>query len=143
MYSTVLRGCVIRSFSPADLEDAISLYPQLSDLDCKEWVADTNNVMLREGDSTGIFAYEYPGLYTGHYFFRTKGGATISLANKMLGWMFDNGAEAIRGLTKTDNLPALRVTRHLGFNSCGLTITENGEHEIFVMVKDEFRKRND
>lgn len=131
---------MIRSFSSSDLEDAITLYPQLNSLDCEEWVKDPNNVMLRDGDSTGIFAYEYPGLYTGHYFFRVKGRAAINLANEMLDWIFDHGAEAIRGLTKTSNRPALWITRQLGFTSCGKVVTTNGEHEIFILTKENFVK---
>jgi hypothetical protein len=131
-----------RSFSSDDLHDAISLYPDLNDvLDCEEWVSNPNNVMLRDGHdasaSTGIFAYEYPGLYTGHYFFRVRGREAIDLAKRMLGEMFENyGAKAIRGLTKTDNRPALWITRQLGFKSCGLIVTKNGEHELFVKTKD-------
>jgi hypothetical protein len=129
-----------RSFYSSDLEDAISLYSQLSELDCEEWTSNSNNVMLREGDSTGIFAYEYPGLYTGHYFFRVHGRKAIDLADRMLEWIFSNGAEAIRGMTKTDNRPALWITRQLGFKSYGKIVTENGEHEIFCLTKDDFKK---
>lgn len=132
-----------RSYSPADLEDAISLYPELNDgLDCEEWVNDLNNIMLREGDSTGIFAYEYPGLYTGHYFFRVRGRDAISLANKMLAEAFDTyGAMAIRGMTKTTNRPALWITRQLGFKSMGRVVSENGEHEIFCLTKADFERK--
>lgn len=132
-----------RSYSPADLEDTISLYPELNDgLDCEEWVNDLNNIMLREGDSTGIFAYEYPGLYTGHYFFRVRGRDAISLANKMLAEAFDTyGAMAIRGMTKTTNRPALWITRQLGFKSMGRVVSENGEHEIFCLTKADFERK--
>lgn len=135
---------MLRSFSADDLRDAASLYPAANEsLDCEEWVRNTNNVMLREGDSTGIFAYEYPGVYTGHYFFRVRGRRAIDLANKMLAAAFnDYGANAIRGMTKTDNRPALWITRQLGFKSYGRIVTENGEHEIFCLTKDEFYKRN-
>lgn len=127
-----------RSCSSDDLRDAITLYPTLNgELDCDEWVKNVNNVMLRDNDSTGIFAYEYPGLYTGHYFFRVGGRKAINLAKAMLSEMFENyGAKAIRGLTKTDNRPALWITRQLGFKSCGLIETENGEHELFVLTKE-------
>lgn len=130
---------MFRSFSVDDLRDAISLYPELNDrLDCEEWLSDRNNIMLREGDSTGIFAYEYPGLYTGHYFFRVKGRAAIDLANRMLTEAFDNyGAKAIRGMTKTDNRPALWITRQLGFKSYGQIMTEDGEHELFILHKED------
>lgn len=130
---------MFRSFSVNDLRDAISLYPELNDrLDCEEWLSDRNNIMLREGDSTGIFAYEYPGLYTGHYFFRVKGRAAIDLANRMLTEAFDNyGAKAIRGMTKTDNRPALWITRQLGFKSYGQIMTEDGEHELFILHKED------
>lgn len=133
-----------RSFSSADLRDAISLYPSLNEtLNCEEWVADTNNIMLREGDSTGIFAYEYPGLYTGHYFFRVRGREAINLAKRMLTEAFNTyGAEAVRGLTKTDNRPALWITRQIGFKSLGRVVTENGEHEIFCLTKADFKKED-
>jgi RimJ/RimL family protein N-acetyltransferase len=133
---------MIRSFSTDDLRDAVSLYPEINgDLDCEEWVANTNNVMLREGDSTGLFAYEYPGLYTGHYFFRVRGREALNLAKAMLTEAFENyGAQAIRGMTKTDNRPALWITRQLGFKSYGRVVTENGEHEIFCLTRDKFLK---
>lgn len=130
---------MLRSFSADDLRDAISLYPAVNDnFDCDEWVENTNNIMLREGDSTGVFAYEYPGLYTGHYFFRVKGRAAINLAKEMLNEVFTKyGAQAVRGLTKTDNRPALWITRQLGFKSCGRIVTENGEHELFILNKED------
>lgn len=133
---------MIRSFSFDDLQDAITLYPELNGtLDCEEWVKDTNNIMLREGDSTGIFAYEYPGVYTGHYFFRVKGRNAINLAKRMLDEAFSTyGAKAIRGLTKTDNRPALWITRHLGFKSYGRIVTENGEHELFCLTVEDWMK---
>lgn len=130
---------MIRSFSADDLKDAITLYPELNgNLDCGEWVKNTNNIMLRDGDSTGIFAYEYPGLYTGHYFFRVKGREAIKLAERMLDEMFSNyGAKTIRGMTKTDNRPALWITRQLGFKSYGRVETKNGEHELFILNEED------
>lgn len=130
---------MFRSFSSDDLKDAISLYPELNgNLDCEEWLEDTKNVMLREEDSTGIFAYEYPGLYTGHYFFRVKGREAINLAKRMLDEMFSTySAQTIRGMTKTDNRPALWITRQLGFKSYGRIETKNGEHELFILNKED------
>jgi hypothetical protein len=134
-----------RSFDPELLRTAIAPYPDLNPegYDWDEWIKDTNNVVLEDSGSIGVFSYEYPGLYTGHYFFLVKGRKAISLANEMLAEAFNEyGAKAIRGLTRTSNRPALWITRHLGFKSYGKMVSENGEHEIFCMTKDEFEMRN-
>lgn len=123
------------------LREASSLYPEsYSRLDMKAWLEDERNILLEDNGSVALFTFEYPGIYTGHYLFKTKGKETLALGHKMLDWMFSNGARVIRGETPTDNRPALFVTRKLGFKSYGINDDPYwGPHEHFILTAEEYR----
>jgi hypothetical protein len=102
--------------------------------DAVAWLSDRDNVALQEGDSIGIFVYNYPGVYTGHYFFSEhRGKEAKSLAIKMLSEMNKtHGAKLIRGITELDNRPARWMTRQLGFKSYGLIEDHGRKCELFM-----------
>lgn len=132
---------VERSFDPEKLHEAIAPYPEIvgEDFDVEEWLEDPNNVLLEEGGSCGIFEFEYPGVYCGHYFFKVRGKEAFDLAQRMLNDIFLNhGAKVIKGLTPIEKKGALYLTRKLGFESYGTVDTWVGPHEIFFMSIDQF-----
>lgn len=133
-----------RSFNPEDMKRATAPYPELipEDFDFEGWVGNENNVMLVEGESAGMAVMEYPGVYTGHYFFKVHGRDALRLANKMMNWMIENKeAKVFTGLTPTDRPHAQKFNRLLGFTSCGLVETVRGSEEMFCMTADELKEK--
>lgn len=133
-----------RSFDPEVMRRASEPYPELipPDTDFQAWLSDTNNVMLADGDSVGLAVHEYPGVYTGHYFFRVGGRQALNLARSMMEWMVENkGAKAFTGITPADNKAARWFNRNLGFTSFGLVDSARGLHEMFCITADELKRK--
>lgn len=134
-----------RSFDLDKLIDATSPYPEINppDYDFEGWLANQDNIMLVEGKNVGLLSWEYDGVYTGHYFFNSKGKNHLDLARRMvLEAIINHGARLFRGLTPTYNRKALIFNRKLGMKSHGVLETNTGPHELFTMTAEEFLERN-
>lgn len=105
--------------------------------DFKEWTADGANVALEEDGSFGLFTHEYPGVYAGHYFFKShRGKAAIVLAKAMLAEMFKSyDAQAIIGLTPVQHKAAEWMSRQLGFKCQGTFTIDARDFNLFVLNK--------
>lgn len=135
---------ILRSYDTELMKEAVSLYLDWDHegFDYQAWLDDRNNVMLTDGKNVGLACCEYPGVYTGHYFFKDGGRKAITLAETMLIMMFtDYGAKIMRGLTRPENRKAIWMNRHLGFKSQGVVDTVTGPHELFTLTKDDFYGR--
>lgn len=124
------------------VEAALAIRPDI-ELDVNSWLADPDNIAFvqEEDGSVGLFGYEYPGVYTGHYFFssKTRGRNAKALATALLHEMFVNrGAKVIRGLTPLTNQAARWMTRQLDFESHGIVLTEVGPCELFILTSDMY-----
>lgn len=129
---------------PEFLRDHLLVYEDYfsPDFDFEEYL-EHDNVVLQEGDSVGLFTYEYPGVYSGHYFFTVRGREALKLAQEMLSEIFRSyGARTIRGLTPVEHKAALWMSRKLGFTSYGQVEIDGGRHELFLMTMDEFYHHN-
>lgn len=104
------------------------------------WFNMPNNLMFAEGENVGLATFDYPGLYTLHWYFKVKGREAIDLAKRMLANLFENyGAEAVRGLIREDLKAARWACRQVGLKSHGLIEFPNGQKdELFTITKDEF-----
>lgn len=134
---------MIRSYDPEVLREATSEFNFVSDADVAPWVNDHNNYMYLEGDSVGLAAYEYPGLYSIHWFFTGahRGRRAINLAAEMLHQLFqDSDAQAVRGMTKVELKAARWACRQLGLKSYGVVDFKSGPCELFCITKEEFYK---
>jgi len=131
-----------RSFDPKLLEEALSTVPDEKDgVDYEAWINNHNNVMLVENDNVGLASYEYPGVYNVHWFYKSaKGRGAINLAKRMLTYMFEHGAQTIRGLTREDHRAARWLAKQVGLTSYGFVQYPDEElrHEIMFITKDEF-----
>lgn len=109
----------------------------------EKWLAKPANVMLVEGDNVGLATYEYPGVYTVHWFFTARGREAIKLARRMFKVMFDEyGAETLRGLTRVDLKAARWLAKQAGLTSYGfVTFKDGDEYEILFITKDEFNRQ--
>lgn len=114
------------------------------DFNAYEWADRPENIALASEDNLGLFEFEYPGLFTGHYFFGSaRGSDAADLAKAMLDEMYAGyGAKVIRGLTPSDKRAAALLTRWLGFTSYGMVNTVMGPCELFMLTADEFYAKN-
>ncbi len=107
------------------------------------WVENKSNVMMAEGNSVGLATYEYPGLYSVHWFFSSdhRGRKAINLAKEMVDYLFQEcGAKALRGFTKIELKAARWAARQLGLKSYGVLEFPNGPCELFCITKEEYYK---
>lgn len=118
----------------------------MSGSDCFRVLEKPQNLMFTEGDNVGLAIYDYDKVYTVHWYFKVRGKEAISLAQDMIGNLFENyGAEVVRGLIKTRLKAARWACRKVGLKSYGfLTFLDNDENEIFFLTKTEYleMKRN-
>jgi RimJ/RimL family protein N-acetyltransferase len=129
---------ITRSFDPILMQSAVKLAnnPNNTDIDYEEWLANTRNMMFHEDGNIGIATYEYPGVYTLHWFFLARGREAIDLAKRMLDKFFsETDCQTIRGLTPVDNKAARFLARKIGLTSYGVFEFLNGPCELFCMTR--------
>jgi len=133
---------MIRSFDSDVMQKAFTLLPDdNSDIDFDAWLKDGNNVMLVSGEDVGCATYEYPGVYTVHWFYKSRGRAALNLAREMLHEMFTNyGMETARGLTPETIPQAIRLAKYMGFKSFDTIVFPDKEvpYELLLLNKKEF-----
>jgi hypothetical protein len=107
------------------------------------WLGNPHNVILVEDDNIGLCTFEYPGLYTLHWFFKARGRDAIKLGRRMVREVFEKyAAEAVRGFTPVENGAARWATRQVGLESLGIVQDYDGrEHELFFTTKQDFMER--
>ena len=135
-----------RIYSEELLSKASLLLPVCFAFNAKDIVENKSNVVLKSGEDIGLFEYERPGVFSGHYFFKNaKGREAVKLAREMLCKVFTQyDADIIQGLTPVDNKGAHWVTKQLGFTSYGIvTHADTGLYELYILTANEFNsKRN-
>lgn len=133
---------ITRSFDPELMHKALAMCPpEMQDNAITEdnWINNHDNVMLEEEGDVGLATFEYPGVYTCHWMFNRRGREALTLARRMCDVMFQEyEAKVLRGLTRTDLKAARWAARQLGMTSYGINNHKEGEHELFIMTKDEF-----
>lgn len=133
---------MIRSFDPEVMAKAFELLPDNNkDVDFKAWLENPRNVMLVEDDNVGCATYEYPGVYTVHWFYNVRGRAALNLACKMLDEMFTNyWMQTARGLTPKSIPQAIWLAKQIGFKSYDVVEFPNqeGPYEVMMLNKEEF-----
>ena len=103
-----------------------------------EWLKREENIALTDSDgSCALFEYVKPGIYYGHYFFRKRGREAVKLSHEFLNEIFET-ARIVVGLTPVEKKAARWMSRHVGFKSQGIVDTDMGEHEMFMLTKEEY-----
>lgn len=114
-----------------------------SDEDLEKWWSFPDNIMLVDGDDVGLATYEYPGVYSCHLYFKSKGRKAIKQGRAMLLHLFDNyEAKAVRGLIKTQFKAARWAARQMGWVSLGVVKFPNGDDELFYGTKENFKDKD-
>jgi hypothetical protein len=133
---------IVQSSDPSLLREVCEVHKDIvGNFDSDAWLLRPGNIMYVDEDSKSVaFAnFEYPGVYTVHWFFTVHGREAIDLADAMATKLFkETDAKALRGLTRSDLRHAKITARRLGMKPYGTIIHDNREYEILCMTKDEF-----
>lgn len=130
-----------RSFDPEIFREAVLPYPDMISpgFDFKGWLSEPRHVMYHEDGSIGLCTFEYPGLYTVHWYFKVRGKAAFDLARRMLDDLFSrHDAKAVRGLTQVHLKAAKFAARKIGMKSLGTVRYPDGDYELLYMTKEDF-----
>jgi hypothetical protein len=131
---------VDRSFDVQKLKEASEEFNG-PHFDYEGWLANKNNVMWLDGDDVGLATFEYPGVYTVHWFFVSRGRQALHTAKAMLGKMFDEyDAKILRGLTPVNLKAARWLAKQAGLSSYGILDFKDGPHEIMCITKQDYEK---
>lgn len=112
-------------------------------VDVIEWLSDPANIVLENdrGD-LAIFEYGLPTrkVYSGHYYFKSRGRAAITAAREFLDELFNScyNIGILMGMIPIERRDVKWLTRQLGFTSYGLEEARGNQYELFILTKKEF-----
>jgi len=118
-------------------------YLKIEDVNAEEWVADPANIIL-ENEHGDLALFEYglltSKLYSGHYYFKSRGRQAIKAARDFLDEIFNTcyNISIMIGLTPVKYKAARWITRQIGFTSYGFEEIHGKEYELFILTKKEF-----
>lgn len=95
-------------------------------------------ILVNERDDCGLFLKKGEKVYEAHYLFKSRGKDAFLSSNEFLERMFEI-AEVITGEIKAENRPAKLLTRKLGFTSLGVLEYPQGDYELFMLSKKDFK----
>lgn len=116
-------------------------FEHITQRDIGQWLSEYGNFYYMDKDDIALFNFETPYLYTGHYFFTSRGKAAKKKALEVLDGFFSLFEQevTIRGLTPVEHKAAKWMNRQLGFKSYGLVETAPNEFcELFVLTRKDF-----
>lgn len=134
---------MIRCYDAALIAEAASTFLKHEDCDCIDWIADPNNIALvnDQGDMA-LFEIGLKHIYTGHYYFKSRGRQAIDAGHEFLDAIFNTcyNINVVMGLTPIDNRAARWMSRRLGFKSYGDQQIGDQHFEMFIITKKEFNQ---
>ena len=133
----------MRCYSSDALTETMAPYLPIDGFDPEEWLADHRNIALEINGDFALFEYADKGVYTGHYFFKSRGKRAVERGRDLLheAFMGGHGIKAIRGLSPLEKLGARWLNRQLGFKSYGVIQTSVGPCELVILTKQEYLER--
>ena len=134
----------MRSFNLKNLLETVSPYLPIEGFYPREWLKDDNNIALTNSNNDFALFEHIDGLYTGHYFFNSRGKEAVKAATDMLDEIFSDtySVNVIRGLSPLQELGARWLNRKLGFTSHGVVQTKAGPCELVILTKQEWNNKN-
>lgn len=128
------------------LKTVMAATPALKEVnvDLDDWIKDNRNVCYTDGEGNyGAFEYNWPGVYTGHYFFgNARGRQALSLCKRILSIFADERDwKVIRGLTPTDHKGALWMNRQIGLLHHNIVETTAGPQWVSTMTRQSFEEK--
>lgn len=129
----------MRTEDPIALRKTMEPHLPIEGFTPEGWLSNEENHCLTNGDGDfGLFELIKPGVYYGHYFFKSRGKEAVKVSKEFLEEAFGEFAEVIVGLTPSNNKAAKWMSRHIGFTSHGEIETDQGPHELFILTKKEY-----
>lgn len=125
---------ISRLLDASILARRISETPEIRrvEVDLEDFINDTGNVVLMDGEDIAVFERDSLGSLKGHYLFKSGGRKAIEVGERMIQKVFaDYPVYVIVGLTPLTNKPALWMNRKLGFNPGPVVETEYGPEQYF------------
>jgi hypothetical protein len=131
----------MRSFSTEDLLETMEPYLPITGFEPNEWLGNKNNLAYcNDKGDFGLFEYEIPGVYSGHYFFKSRGKEALKTAKEILEQVFnEEDVQVIRGFTPLKHLGARWMNKQLGFKSYGVVHTAVDICELVILTKQEWK----
>ena len=110
-------------------------------ISAEDWLkVPTNIALVNDNEDVALFEIGFKDVYTGHYYFKSRGREAIKVARQFLDELFNTcyNIDVILGLTPISNLPARWLSRQVGFKSHGLVQGPKRHYEMFIITKKEF-----
>lgn len=124
-----------------------SVRDRMSPEDCKKVLEKEENIMFLSGRDVSLAIFDYPGIYTVHWYYPdTRGRGALDLAKACVAQLFTtHGAKVLRGLTPEDARAARWAARQIGMKSEGFIDFQDNDgnpdrHEILCMTLDQFNE---
>lgn len=106
-----------------------------------DWIADPENIaLINDRGDMALFERGIKHVYTGHYFFKSRGRKAIESATAFLDELFNScyNIKVLTGLVPLGHLGARWLSRQVGFKSYGIEYINNKPYEMFIITKKEF-----
>lgn len=106
-----------------------------------EWLSNPDNIVLENscGDLS-LFERGIKDVYTGHYYFKSRGRSAITAGTDFLDELFNTcyNIHVVTGLVPLTHLGARWLSKRLGFKSQGIVRVHDKPYEMFIITKKEF-----
>lgn len=133
---------MVRTKDPEVIRNAIDHFNQRGlEVNPTEWLQlPTNIALVNDRGDVALFEIGFKDVYTGHYYFKSRGRKAIVAAKEFLDELFNTcyNIDILLGLTPIDNLPARWISRQVGFKSHGVVEGLKRHYEMFIITKKEF-----
>ena len=134
---------ISRCYDTKLVTEAVNFLLKHDEVDVEQWLANPDNIVLvnDQGDMA-LFEKGVKHIYTGHYYFKSKGRKAIEAGKNFLDNLFNTcyNINILTGLVPLTHLSARWMTRQLGFTSHGVVHIDNKHYEMFIISKKEFNK---
>lgn len=133
---------VHRIYDPDKIHNAIVTILKDPGRDTTEWRDNPDNIVLEnENGDLALFEKGFMNkIYSGHYFFNSRGRGAIEAGKAFLDELFNTcyNIEVMTGMVPLQHLGARWMSRKLGFTSHGVEHLKDQHYELFILTKKEF-----
>lgn len=133
-----------RSYDPDILTVACSPYDYHFGPDNATWLANHDNLMYVEGENVGLATFDYPGMYTLHWFYKSRGKEALKVCKRMIEKLIaEQDVKVLRGVIHMDNKPSRFLAKRMGFQRVSIEEFLDGPNELIYMTKEVFNQIKD
>lgn len=133
----------MRTWDAVKVAQAVKHFLKSEDkVDPIEWLSNPDNIVLiNDKDDLALFEKGVRHIYTGHYYFKSRGREAIKSGQEFLDEFFNScyNINVLTGLVPLEHLGARWLTRKLGFTSHGVVQIDK-YYELFIITKKEFNE---